>query len=76
MGNDQELILTDLDRLRLGYQIKLYSVAAAEWQPFFHVLSLDSHQHNQLFLDRNQLIANHRPSIVLSGLALTKEHPI
>lgn len=76
MSNEQNLILRDLDCLQLGYQIKLYSVTAAEWQPFFHELSLDSHQHNQLFLDRHQLIANHRPSIVLSGLALTKEHAI
>ena len=76
MDNEQESILTDLDRLQLGYQIELYSVATEEWQPYFHELSLDSHRHNQLFLDRNQLISNHRPSIVLSGLALSKEHQI
>ncbi|MEM8721968.1 MAG: sulfotransferase [Cyanobacteria bacterium P01_G01_bin.39] len=73
MGNEKEAILKDLDQLKLGYQIKLYSTASKEWQPYFHELSLDSHQHNQLFLDHNRLIYNHKPSILLSGLALNKE---
>lgn len=73
MGNDHEAILKNLDQLKLGYQIKLYSIANKEWQPYFYALSLDSHQHNQLFLDHNQLIYNHKPSILLSGLALSKE---
>ncbi|MEM7756865.1 MAG: sulfotransferase [Cyanobacteria bacterium P01_A01_bin.40] len=76
MGNGQESILTDLDRLEVGYRIKFYSTAKEDWQPYFHKLSLDSHQHNQLFLDRNQLISNHRPSIILSGLALGKNYQI
>ncbi|MEL6439734.1 MAG: sulfotransferase [Cyanobacteria bacterium J06621_8] len=76
MDKEQESILIDLDRLKVGYQIKLYSVAKEEWQPYFHELSLDSHQHNQLFLDRNQLIADYQPSIVLSGIALSKDFPL
>lgn len=76
IGNDREEILADIDRLKIGYQIKLYSAGKEDWQPYFHELSLDSHKNNQLFLDHNQLFFDHKPSIVLSGLALGKENQI
>ena len=76
IGNDKEEILADIDRLKIGYQIKLYSAGKEDWQPYFHELSLDSHKNNQLFLDHNQLFFDYKPSIVLSGLALGKENQI
>ncbi len=76
IGIKQEEIFKDIDRLKICYQIKLYSSEKEDWRPYFHELSLDSHQNNQLFLDHHQLFSNHKPSIVLSGLALDKEDQI
>ena len=76
IGNEQEEILKDIDRLKICYQIKLYSPEKKDWQPYFQELSLDSHQNNQLCLDYHQLFFNHKPSIVLSGLALGKENHV
>lgn len=73
---EQEEIFKDIDRIKICYQIKLYSPEKEDWRPYFHELSLDSHQNNQLFLDYHQLFSNHKPSIVLSGLALGKENHI
>ncbi|MDJ0745649.1 MAG: sulfotransferase [Xenococcaceae cyanobacterium MO_167.B27] len=69
MFGDKEAILQDIDRLGIGYQIKLYATKKVDWQQYFHVLSLDSHQNDQLFL-------NCQPSITFSGLALSKEFTI
>ena len=76
IGIEQEEIFKDIDRLKICYKIKLYSPEKEDWQPYLHELSLDSHQNNQLFLDYHQLFSNHKPSIVLSGLALGKEDHI
>lgn len=78
----QAEILKDLDRLSISYQIKIYSVNQEDWQPYFHQLSLDSHQHNQLFLAHNRLFAENKQephnnqSLMLSGLALSKKESI
>ncbi|MFM2313163.1 MAG: hypothetical protein RLZZ04_2439 [Cyanobacteriota bacterium] len=78
----QQEILNDLDRLSISYQIKIYSVKKEDWQPYFHQLSLDSHQHNQLFLAHNRLFSENKQvslnnqSLLLSGLALSKKKSI
>jgi len=73
-GNrDQEKIFTNINRLKLVYQVKLYSAAKMDWQPYFHELSLDSCQNNQLFLDHHQLLPDGQYSGIISGLALSKK---
>ena len=69
MISDQKAILKDIDRLGIGYQIKIYLVEQEDWQQHFYQLSLDSYQDEQLFL-------NYTSSITLSGLALSKEKQI
>ncbi|WP_019504323.1 sulfotransferase [Pleurocapsa sp. PCC 7319] len=76
MNSDREEIIKDIDSLEIAYQIKLCSSEKEDWQQHFHILSLDSHLNNQLFLDYNQLFLNHKPSITLSGLALSQKNPI
>ncbi len=76
IGSDKPEILADIDRLRIGYKIKLYSAEIEDWQPYFHDLSLDSHQNNQLLIDRQQLLPERWHSLVFSGLALSKNNQI
>ncbi len=76
IGSDKQEILADIDRLKIGYKIKLYSAEIEDWQPYFHDLSLDSHQNNQLIIDRHQLLPERRHSMVFSGLALSKNNQI
>lgn len=82
IDNAQQEILNDLDRLSISYQIKINAVKKKDWQPYFHQLSLDSHQHNELFLAHNRLFFDHKQgsdnnqSLILGGLALSKENSI
>ena len=76
ISQTQQEIIADLDRLQISYQIKLYFPTNEDWQPYFHRLSLDSHRHNTLFLDRHRLFNVHNSSLALSGLALSKKHQI
>jgi hypothetical protein len=78
----QQEVLKDLDRLSISYQIKIYAVKKEDWQPYFYQLSLDSHQHNQLFLAHNRLFSGNKQepgnnqSLILGGLALSKKNSI
>lgn len=69
-------ILDDIDRLNIGYQIRLLPVERQNWQPYFHELSIDSHLNNKLFLAHDRLFAGRHKSLLLSGLALAKDDPI
>ncbi|MDJ0681442.1 MAG: sulfotransferase [Xenococcaceae cyanobacterium MO_167.B52] len=65
----QEQILKDIDKLGIGYQIKLTPSKNIDLRQYFYVFSLDSHYNNQLFL-------NSAESVTVSGIALSKQFSI
>lgn len=78
VNQEHQEILDDLDRLKIAYQIRLFSAESESWLPYFHEVSVDSHAHNQIFLarDRLRVFAGEHKSLLLSGLALSKDRTI
>ena len=69
MISDQKVIVEDINRLGIGYQIIILLSTKEDLQQHFHEFSLFSHQNHQIFLD-------FKSSITLRGLALSKKSQI